>query len=109
MQHLANVNFMESLPEDIRQIILESVDEIRPYIHEVQEQLNQERLEMMVENFKEEQKYYDLTSEEREAFKKVAKKADETYYRLSGDPEFAKELLKTLREEMAEIEARYEN
>lgn len=109
MQHLANVNFMESLPEDIRQIVLESVDEVRPYIHEVQEQLNQERLEMMVENFREGQEYYDLTSEEREAFKEVAMKADETYYRLSGDPEFAKELLKTLREEMAEIEERHEN
>jgi len=107
MQHLANVNFMESLPEDIRQIVLESVDEVRPYIHDVQVKLNQERLQMMVDNFKPGQDYYDLTSEERNVFKEEAKKADETYYKLSRDPEFAKNLLATFRSEMDEIEKRH--
>ncbi|MBM9603116.1 DctP family TRAP transporter solute-binding subunit [Desulfopila inferna] len=107
MQHLANVNFMESLPEDIRQIVLESVDEVRPYIHDVQVKLNQERLQMMVDNFKPGQDYYDLTSEERNVFKEEAKKADETYYKLSRDPEFAKNLLATFRSEMEEIEKRH--
>ena len=109
MQHLANVNFMKSLPEDIRKIVLEAVEEVRPYIHQVQLDLNQERLDMMVKDFKGDQKYYDLTKEERNAFKAVAKKADETYYRLSKDPEFAKKLLNTFREEMDQIEERYKN
>lgn len=107
MQHLANVNFMESLPEDIRQILLQSVSEVQTYIHNVQEELNPKRLLMMVEAFKPDQKYYDLTHEEREVFKEEAKKADETYYKLSGDPEFAKNLLSTFRAEMKEIEKRY--
>lgn len=108
MQHLANVDFMKSLPEDVRKIVLDSVAEAQLYIHKVQLDLNQTRLQMMVDNFKADQKYYDLTSEERDVFKVEAKKADETYYRLSGDPEFAKNLLSTLRAEMEEIENRYE-
>lgn len=108
MQHLANVDFMESLPEDIRKIVLDSVDAASLYIHNVQLELNKKRLQMMVDDFKSDQKYYDLTSEERDVFKIEAKKADETYYRLSGDPEFAKELLSTLRAEMTEIEKRYQ-
>jgi TRAP-type C4-dicarboxylate transport system substrate-binding protein len=107
MQHLANVKFLESLPDDIRKILMESVAEVRTYIHNVQEELNHKRLLMMVENFKSDQKYYDLTSEERNVFKKEAKKADVTYFELSGDPEFAKNLLSTFRNEMKEIEQRY--
>ena len=107
MQHLANVKFIESLPDDIRKILMDSVDEVRVYIHDVQEELNHKRLLMMVEEFGPDQKYYDLTSEERDVFKEEAKKADETYIKLSGDPEFAKNLLDTFRSEMKEIEQRH--
>ena len=106
MQHLVNVGFLDSLPEDVRRIVLDSVDEVRPYIHDVQEELNKTRLQMMIDDFKPGQEYYDLTHEERAAFQEIAKKADAKYFELSRNPGFAKELLETFRAEMAELESK---
>ncbi len=105
MQNLANLQFLKGLPEDIRKIVLESVEELRPYILKVQDDLNTKRLEMMVKEFKPGQELVELTAEERAAFREIAKKADETYFQLSRNPEFAKKLLAQFREEMASVEA----
>lgn len=109
MQNLVNVEFLNSLPEDIRKIVLDSVEEVRPYIHDVQEELNKTRLQMMIDDFKPGQEYFDLSREEREAFKEIAKKADEKYFELSRNPEFAKELIETFRAEISELESKRGN
>lgn len=109
MQHLVNLNFLQTLPEDVKKIVLDSVEGVRPYIHNVQEELNQSRLQMMIDDFKPGQEYYDLTPEQREEFKEISKKADAKYFELSRNPEFAKELLETFREEMAEMEKNRSN
>ena len=70
----------------------------------VQRELNAKRLDMMLKEFKDGQELIRLTPESFNAFREVAKGADEKYYELSRNPEFARELLKTLREEMAEVE-----
>ncbi|MGI6784427.1 MAG: DctP family TRAP transporter solute-binding subunit [Aminivibrio sp.] len=104
MQHLVNLNFFENLPGDIRKILLDAVEEAQPYIQNVQEELNQTRLQMMINGLKPGQEYYDLTPEEREEFREISKKADAKYFELSGNPELAKQLLDAFRDEMAEME-----
>lgn len=109
MHLLANKDFMESLPEDIRNIVIECVAEMRPIIYNIQSDLNAKRLQMMIDDFKPGQELIQLTDEQRAAFREKAKGADDIYIRLSGDPEFAKELLKTFREEIAQAEAEVKN
>lgn len=104
MQHLANLNFFNGLPEDIQKIIVESAAEAYPYVNKVQKEMNAQRLDMMVKEFKKDQSLVELTPEEFGAFREIAKKADEKYFELSRNPEFAKELLKEFRQEMADIE-----
>lgn len=104
MQNIVNKKFFDGLPEDIQKIVLESVAETRPYVDKVQRELNAKRLNMMLKEFKDGQELIQLTPESFNAFREVAKGADEKYYELSRNPEFARDLLKTLREEMAEVE-----
>lgn len=106
MQHLANLNFFNGLPEDIRKIVLESAAEAYPYVNKVQKEMNAQRLDMMVKDFKKDQSLVELTREEFEAFRAIAKKADEKYFELSRNPEFARELLQEFRKEMAAIEGK---
>ena len=104
MQNIVNKKFLDGLPEDIRRIVVESAAEMRPYIDKVQRDLNNERLDMMVKAFKGDQKLLDLTQDNFQAFREAAKGADETYYRLSRNPDLARELLKDFRDEMAALE-----
>ena len=104
MHNLANADFYNGLPEDIKAIVEECVAELRPYVYKVQQELNDQRLDMMVKAFKPGQELLVLDQEQRMRFREIAKKADETYFKLSGDPEFAKNLLETFRAEMASAE-----
>ncbi|HCA40641.1 MAG TPA: C4-dicarboxylate ABC transporter substrate-binding protein [Aminobacterium sp.] len=104
MHTLANADFFNGLPEDIQKIVLECIEELRPFVYKVQQELNDKRLDMMVKAFKPDQKLLKLEHDQRMRFREIAKNADEKYFELSGNPEFAKELLKTFRSEMAEAE-----
>lgn len=106
MQHLANLNFFNGLPEDIKRIVVESAAEAYPYVNKVQKEMNAQRLDMMVNAFKKDQALVELTQEEFNAFREIAKKADGKYFELSRNPEFARELLQEFRQEMAAIEGK---
>ncbi|MDD2205927.1 MAG: DctP family TRAP transporter solute-binding subunit [Aminobacterium sp.] len=104
MHTLANADFYKSLPEDIKQIVEECIAELRPFVYKVQQDLNDKRLDMMVKAFKPDQKLLELEHDQRMSFREIAKKADEKYFELSGNPEFAKKLLEDFRAEMAAAE-----
>ena len=106
MQHLANLNFFNGLPEDIKRIVVESAAEAYPYVNKVQKEMNAQRLDMMVKAFKKDQSLVELTQEEFNAFREIAKKADGKYFEFSRNPEFARELLQEFRQEMAAIEGK---
>lgn len=67
---MANSNWYDGLSEQHQSVIEEAVEELVPYIHEVQTQLNRERLDIITENSDIELVY--LSAEEREAFRELS-------------------------------------
>lgn len=104
MQTIVNKAFFEKLPKEIQEIVLESIEELRPFAFKVQEDLNSKRLEMIKEKMRPDQKIVALSLEARGQFREISKQTDDTYIRISGNPELAKEILDTLRAEIVEAE-----
>ncbi|MEA3285246.1 MAG: TRAP transporter substrate-binding protein DctP [Synergistota bacterium] len=104
MQTMVNKRFFEKLPEDIQKIVLEAVDELRPFGYKIQKELNDERMDMIKAKMKSSQKVVAITPEARAKFQEISKKTDGTYIKISGNPELAEDILATLREEIAEAE-----
>lgn len=75
-----NPTWYNGLPEDIRAMIEETVDELQPWVFDLQDKLNKERLEVIKNDTETPTTIIELTDEEREAFKKKALPVRE-YYR----------------------------
>lgn len=93
-----NPTFFNGLPEDIQQIILETVEEMNPRAYEIQDELNGGALDKITAAS--DIKVEKLTEEEREAFVEPAQKAYDVYKDLVGEDGAA-----ILDELIAEIEA----
>lgn len=106
MQTMANKAFFDGLPEDVQKIVLDCVAELRPFAFKTQENLNKERLDLIQKSMKGNQQIVDLPKEQRAAFRELSKGADETYLKVSGNPELAKKMLELLRQEIAEAEGK---
>ena len=97
-----NPDFFNGLPEDIQQIILETVEETREAAFKAQDDLNSVALEQIKEDYDIEVVY--LTDEERELFKEKSKSAYDVYKNMVGEKGAA--ILDKLMEEVAEIEGK---
>ena len=78
----ANRQYWESLPADIQDLVKEVVPDVNAYIFEVQENLNQERLEKIKQASDIE--VIELTEEERAAFREASLPAREVFYKIGG-------------------------
>lgn len=105
MQHVVNEAFFQSLDEELRAMLMESVAEASLYIRRVQTELNAARLKILVDELGPGQEYYELTRQERTAFREIAGRVYPKYVELAGDREFAEVLLDTFRREIAELES----
>ncbi len=100
---IVNQNFFKSLPEEYQNMIVETARGMTDYIFKVQEELNAERLEMMLED-KPSLEVIKLTEEERAAFKAKAKTVWEEYKENVG--ENGTMILEKLIKEIKEAEAK---
>lgn len=98
-----NPDFFDSLPEDIQQMILETVEETRDYSFQVQEELNGGALDKIIEADTGVE-IVTLTEEERELFKEASKPAYDKYKTMVGADGAA--ILDKLMEEIAEMEGK---
>jgi TRAP-type C4-dicarboxylate transport system substrate-binding protein len=98
---MANLEWYESLPEEHRQAIEETADELVRYIHEVQQKLNTERLDTIKENSDIE--IIRLTPEQRQQFKELSMPVRDTFREMTG--ETGSELLDLLLKEVEEATA----
>ncbi len=96
-----NPDFFDGLPEDIQQMILDTVEELRDESFEIQERLNGQALDKILENTPD-VNVVELTEEEREAFKEASKSAYKKYVEMVGAD--GEKILNLLMEEVAEIE-----
>ncbi|SDZ60699.1 tripartite ATP-independent transporter solute receptor, DctP family [Evansella caseinilytica] len=69
---VVNTDFYESLPEDIRKMMDETVEEMRDVVFEMQETMNAELLEKIEEDTENPTEVITLTEEERQAFRELA-------------------------------------
>ncbi|HLR20574.1 MAG TPA: DctP family TRAP transporter solute-binding subunit [Tissierellaceae bacterium] len=90
-----NPEFFEELPNDIKEIVLETIDELDDFAFDTQEQLNEDALEKIKES---DVNVIELTSEEREEFRKEAEKAYQLYIDETGED--GEEILNTLMKEV---------
>lgn len=67
-----NTDFFANLQSDIQDLILETVEEMRPVAFEMQEKMNKELLGSIENNDRHPTEVIELTSEEREAFRQKA-------------------------------------
>lgn len=95
-----NPTFFDGLPEDIQQIILDTVEEMRPESLKIQDELNGGALAKIEEVSDIE--VVRLTAEERELFKAAAQPAYDKYLEIGGAG--AEEILTLLQEEVAALE-----
>ncbi|MEB1809137.1 MAG: DctP family TRAP transporter solute-binding subunit [Bacillaceae bacterium] len=96
-----NPDFYNGLPEDIRNMIDETVEEMRPVGFELQAQLNEDLLDSIVDNETHPTEVIELTEAERDAFRALAEPVREYFVNEVVD-EDGKMILEMLQ---AEIEA----
>lgn len=96
-----NPTFFEGLPEDIQQIVLDTIEEMIPRSFEIQEELNGGALEKITSET--DITVESLSDEEREAYKEAAQQAYSVYKDVVGEDGAA--ILDKLIEEIAAIEA----
>lgn len=97
-----NPKFFDSLPKDMQQMILDTVEELRDYSFEIQGELNGAALDKIkaASNIP----VVELTSEERAAFREASKKAYDRYAEMVGAD--GKNILDKLIEEVKAIESK---
>ncbi|AKL97232.1 tripartite ATP-independent periplasmic transporter solute receptor DctP [Clostridium aceticum] len=97
-----NPDFFNGLPEDIQAMVIETVEELRDYSFEIQEELNGGALDRIKAQSNIE--IVELTEEEREVFRAASRSAYDKYVEMVGPA--GKEILETLIAEVEAIEAR---
>ncbi len=80
----ANHAFIGKLPQDIRAVIGEAVEEANEFIFDFEPKLNRERFEMIM-SAKPSMTYIELTEEEIDAFRQKAKPLQQKYLQMGGE------------------------
>ncbi len=101
---IINQNFFNNLPEEYQEMVIDTSRNMTNYIFDVQQELNQKRLNMMLED-KESLKLIKLTEEERAAFAEKARNVWESYKEEVG-PE-GTQILEKLQSEIEAAEEMY--
>lgn len=96
-----NPDFFDGLPEDIQQMILETIEETREFSFQAQDDLNGGALDKIIED-NPDIEVVELTTEEREAFREASETAYQEYIKTVGADGEA--ILNALIEEVAAME-----
>ena len=102
---IINKNFFDNLPEEYQNMVVETARGMTDFIFETQKELNQKRLDMMLED-KPSLEVIQLTEEERAAFEEKAKTVWETYKDNVGEEGAA--ILEKLQAEIESAEEQFE-
>ncbi|PMB02465.1 C4-dicarboxylate ABC transporter [Fischerella thermalis CCMEE 5273] len=92
-----NPEFFEGLPEDIQEIVLETIEEMKAEVYGIQDELNEKGLQNIQETDTE---IVELTEEEREAFREAAMPVRDFYVENYGGAE----ILELLEQEIEEAQ-----
>jgi C4-dicarboxylate-binding protein DctP len=97
-----NPKFFDGLPQDQKQMVLDTIEELRPISFDIQAKKNGAALETI--KSKSDIKIVELTKEEREAFRSASKAAYDKYVEMVGPK--GKEILEQLQAEAKAVEAK---
>lgn len=97
-----NPRFFASLPEDIQQMVLETVEELRDYSFEIQRKLNDSALDKIKAKYPSDKlEIVTLTPEQRKAFAEASVTAEQKYVEMVGEK--GAQILAKLKEEIKAI------
>ncbi len=74
-----NTDWFKGLPDDVKTLITETVDEMRDWTFDLQTKMNEEMLTKIKENEEHPTEIHELTEEQRQAFKEKAKPVRDFY------------------------------
>ncbi|MBO8162146.1 MAG: DctP family TRAP transporter solute-binding subunit [Brevibacillus sp.] len=97
---VANKEYYDSLPDDVRKAVEETINELKPYAFEIEQKANNEALERMKATGKIE--VIELDESARAKFKELSVPAHQLYVETAGGK--AQEILDTLKKEIEEAE-----
>lgn len=101
MQTMANLAFWRGLPDEIRNIVEESIQELRPFAMRTQMDLNRTRLDEIKGSLSRGQRYLELTGQQRRDFADtINARIDDIYIKNSNNKDKALKILTGLREEI---------
>lgn len=96
-----NRDLWESLPDDLKNILIDTVKEVDPYVDQVTKELNVERLEKI--KSESDIEVIELTEEQQEEFRKMSIPVREEFVEMVG--ENSKQILDQLIKDIEEISA----
>lgn len=82
---VSNNAFLEGLSEERRTMVLETIDELQPYLLKVQQQYNAERLDTIQERKPDIKIISDLTPDERAAFREASQPVYQQFLDMVGE------------------------
>ncbi|WP_066172761.1 DctP family TRAP transporter solute-binding subunit [Bacillus marinisedimentorum] len=74
-----NTDWFKGLPDDVKALVTETVDEMRDWTFDLQTEMNKEMLTKIKENEEHPTEIHELTEEQREAFREEAKSVRDFY------------------------------
>jgi tripartite ATP-independent transporter DctP family solute receptor len=98
-----NPTFYNELPDDIRALIDETVEEMQPRVFEMQQEMNESLLDSIINNTDNPTEVIELTEAEREEFRQLAMPVRD-FFRDEVVGDEGREMLELLEQEIAEHE-----
>ncbi|WP_332695712.1 TRAP transporter substrate-binding protein DctP [Halalkalibacter lacteus] len=95
-----NPDFYNGLPDDVRALVDETIEEMRPIVFDMQQEMNESLLDSIIEDTDHPTEVIELTEAERDAFRELALPVRE-YYRNEVVGDEGREILELLEEEIA--------
>ncbi|MCF4115195.1 TRAP transporter substrate-binding protein DctP [Dethiosulfovibrio acidaminovorans] len=107
MQTMVNLKMWKNLPQDVRDIVLESIEELRPLALKIQREQNRKKLDKIVSSMEKSQRYVSLSKKQRYLLRRAFENCgSRLYVENSNDKKLARKIYETIKKEIEEITGR---
>ncbi|MCF4152015.1 TRAP transporter substrate-binding protein DctP [Dethiosulfovibrio sp. F2B] len=107
MQTMVNLKMWKGLPQEVRDIVSDSIEELRPLALKIQREQNRKKLDKIVSSMEKGQRYVSLSKEQRDVFRSAFENCgSRLYLENSNDKQLAQRIYETIKKEIEEVTGR---